>query len=247
MSKRKLARIAAVLTTVGATMALISAAVMSTGAYFTDSHGGAITGNLGTVAINTSGENIDFTDLMPGETQTQTVWVQNTGTGNEDIYLAFSNANLAWSAVNDLGQYGKFVVNGQTYDNLNNRYAAADSGVPGTPSTTDFMPGSCSTVGRVPVNYLPHVIKLGTLSPGQLWSFDISFQFNACMTGGQGQTLWQAADTDFPTIGPVPLNYVVAAFQPGVNPQDPFNGAGQIAPLTLPIPGDTRVPAGTFE
>jgi hypothetical protein len=38
-----------------------------------------------------------------------------------------------------------------------------------------------------------------------------------------------------------------AAFQPGVNPNDPFNGAGQIAPLTLPIATDTRGTKGTCQ
>ena len=109
MSKRKFSRIAAVLTTLAATMALIGVAVVGTGAYFTDTKPGAITGNLGTVVVTTSGQDINFANLMPGETQTQTVTVRNDGTGNEDIYLAFKNDNRAWSAVNDLGQYGKFV------------------------------------------------------------------------------------------------------------------------------------------
>ena len=34
---------------------------------------------------------------------------------------------------------------------------------------------------------------------------------------------------------------------PGVNPNDQFNGGGRIAPLTLPISGDTRTPAGTYQ
>lgn len=242
--KRKFARRMAVVTTLVATVALISTVVASSGAYFTDSKGGAITGNLGTVAVDISGENINFANLMPGETQTQTVWVRNTGTGNEDIYLAFSNDGDAWSAVNDLGQYGKFVINGKTYDNLNNRYAALTPGVPGTPTGEKMAAsGACSTVDRLPVNYLPHVINLGTLTPGQLWSFDISFTLNPCMTGGQGAQLWGTAPGDFtPQIAPAPLKFVVAAFQPGVNPNDPFNGAGQIAPLSLPLGTDTYTP-----
>jgi hypothetical protein len=247
MSKRKFARLAAVMTTLVAAVALISTVVASSGAYFTDSHGGAITGNLGTLKVAISGENINFANLMPGETQTQTVYVTNTGTGSEDIYLAFSNANWAWSAVNDLGQYGTFVINGQTYDNLNNRYAAPNPGVPGTGSGTA---GPCGTP-QIPINYLPHVIKLGTLTSGQNWQFDISFTFNACLSSSaaQGASLWGAAATDFSqSISPAPLNYVVAAFQPGVNPNDQMNGAGQIAPLSLPITIDTvKTPRATFQ
>jgi hypothetical protein len=209
---------------------LISVAVAGTGAYFTASAPGSISGNLGTVAVGISGQNINFANLLPGASQTQTVTVQNTGTGNEDMYLAFNNDNLAWSAVNDLGQYGKFTINGVVYDNLNNKYA---DGTPGSGN----MPGSCSSIARNAINYLPHVITLATLTPGQVWTFDITFQLNACKTDGDGAALWSSVANDFSPLltGPLPLNFVVAAFQPGVNPTDPFNGAGKISPLTLPI------------
>ena len=246
MSKRKFARTAAVATTIVATVALISSVVAGSGAYFTDTHAGSITGNLGTVAITVTGQTIDFQNLLPGVNQTSTVHVTNTGTGNEDIYLAFDNSNLAWSAVNDLGMYGIFTINGVVYDNLNNAYPdfTAASGVMSTSPTS-----GCYNIPRVAINFLPHVIKLGTLSPSQAWQFDISFHFHACMTlgNGTGAALWSAADTNFPTIGPVPLNFVVAAFQPGVDPNDQMNGSGKIAPLTLPIAGDIRTPAGSYQ
>ena len=241
MSKRKFARFGAVTTTLVAAGALVSTLVAGSGAYFTGSQPGAITGNLGTVAVDVAGTAIDFANLMPGDTQTQTVTVHNTGTGSEDIYVVFDNANKAWSAVNDMGQYGKFVVNGNVYDNLNNRYAATASGVAGTGTGTA---GPCSTP-QIPVNYLPHAIKLGTLTQGQVWTFDVSFQVNACLHSGQGASLWGASDTNFPTIAPAPLNYVVAAFQPGVDPTSNLNDGGKIVPLSLPIAGDIRTPAGT--
>lgn len=244
MSRHRVPRFITLVGVITAMVVLIGATVVTTGAYFTDSVGGSITGNLGTVAIRTSGQDIDFKDLLPGVDQTQTVSVRNTGTGNEDIYLAFKNDNLAWSAVNDLGAYGIFTINGKVYDNLNNAYPQGTTGAPVI--STDPSSG-CYNVARPAIAYLPHVIKLGTLAPNQLWSFDISFHFNACMTGGNGTgaSLWSAADTNFPTIGPVPLDYQIAAFQPGVDPNDQMNGAGKIAPLVLPIAGDTRTPAGT--
>ena len=114
--------------------------------------------------------------------------------------------------------------------------------------------GPCGTP-PIPINYLPHVIKLGTLIPGQLWSFNISFTLNACLSSSavQGATLWGAAGgvsgTDFSSpITPAPLNYVVAAFQPGVVPTDKLNGAGQIANLNLPISIDTvKTPTASFQ
>ena len=230
MFKRKLPRVLALVGSLAIAASLISIAVAGTGAYFTASQPGSISGNLGTVAVAISGQNINFANLMPGETQTQTVNVQNTGTGNEDIYLAFDNSNLAWSAVNDLGQFGKFTINGVVYDNLNNKYP---DGTPGSGN----MSGSCSSIPRNAINYLPHVIQLGTLTPTQVWSFDVSFQLNPCKTDGQGAALWSSIANDFSPLltGPLPLNFVVAAFQPGVDPTDQFNGAGKIVPLALPI------------
>ena len=93
MSKRKFARFGAIAGTLVAAMALISTLVVGTGAYFTDNKPGAVAANFGNVAVNVAGANIDFANLMPGEVQTQTVTVQNTGTGNEDIWLAFDNTN----------------------------------------------------------------------------------------------------------------------------------------------------------
>jgi len=229
---------------------VMSFAVISTGAYFTDSKPGAITGNLGTVAINTSGQDINFANMMPGETQSQTVTVHNTGTGPEDIYVVFKNDNLAWSAVNNLGQYGKFMVAGKVYDNLTNSYPALTPGVAGIPyQAPGTETGPCGT-SRIPANYLPHVVKLGTLAPNQQWSFDIGFQFSPCLSDplAEGAPVWGAAPSaGFPAIAPMPLEYVVAAFQPGVDPLSPFNGSGKITPLVLPIPGDTRTNPGNLQ
>ena len=247
MRKRKFARTAAVATTLVASVALISTLVASTGAYFTDAKPGAITGDLGTVKVAISGEAITFANLLPGEDQTATVNVVNTGTGNEDMWLVFDNDNLAWSAVNNLGAYGIFTVNGVVYDNLSNQYAAGSG--PAPVISTDPTSG-CYNVPRPNIAYLPHAIKLGTWTPGQAATFNISFHFNACMTGPNvdGVSLWgAAASTGFPAIPPAPLNFKIAAFQPNVLPTDQMNGAGKIAPLSLPIPGDTRVPIANFQ
>ncbi len=67
MSKRKFARFGAVITTLVAAGALISTMVASTGAYFTASQSGAITGNLGTVAVSTNSLAINFANLLPGQ------------------------------------------------------------------------------------------------------------------------------------------------------------------------------------
>jgi hypothetical protein len=238
---KKHPRLIALLGTAGVTASLIGVAVAGTGAYFTDSKPGSVAANFGNVAVAVAGENINFANLMPGEVQTQTVTVQNTGTGNQDIWLAFDNTNKAWSAVNDLGQYGKFVIGtawgNKTYDNLSNKAGNTTTGVLGAPIAGVFMGQSCSTVNRVPTNYLPSRILLATLTPGQVWAFDISFNIIACKSTGGGGDLWSSVANDFVPLltGPLPLNFKIAAFQPGVLPTDPFNGGGVIAPLSLPI------------
>jgi hypothetical protein len=218
--KSRLPRFIALLGTVGVLASLVSVAVAGTGAYFTASQSGTIISNSGTVAVTVTGQNITFANLLPGVQQTQTVAVHNTGTGSEDIYLVFDNTNLVWSGVNTLGQYGKFTIGGYVYDNLTNDATALTPGVAGAPET-GFMTtaGACSTVHRVPINYLPHVIFLGTVAAGMGQSVDISFLYNACTTT-QGST---ASGT---------LNFNIAAFQNGILPSDPFNGTSAIAPLS---------------
>jgi hypothetical protein len=248
MLKTKFRRFAALLAVVALLTSALGLAIGGTGAYFTATQPGSITGNLGTVAVAISGQSINFADLLPGQVATQTVNVQNTGTANEDMYLVFDNANYAWSAVNDLGQYGKFVINGNTYDNLNNAYA---QGSPGSGVMSTNPLSGCYNIPRNAIAYLPHQIFLGTWTPGQVASFNVAFNFNPCLTSGAGGTLWAAAGVggEFtPAIGPVPLLFKVAAFQQGVSPSDQMNGAGMIAPLSLPIGIDTRpVPKGTFQ
>ena len=237
MLKTKFRRFAALLAVIALATSAIGLTVAGTGAYFTDSKPGQVAANFGSVSVAVSGANINFANLLPGEVQSQTVTYQNTGTGNEDMWLAFDNTNFAWSMVNDLGQYGKFVINGKTYDNLSNKLGNTTTGVPGAPIAGVFMGGSCSTVNRVPTNYLPSRIFLGTLTPGQAATFDIAFNIIACKSDGGGGALWSSVANDFSPLiaGPTPLNFKIAAFQPGVSPTDPFNGAGQIAPLALPI------------
>ncbi|HEY7024272.1 MAG TPA: hypothetical protein VH371_04845 [Candidatus Limnocylindrales bacterium] len=220
---------------------VIALAVATTGAYFTDSHGGQISGTNGTVTINANGGagagqlDFDFSGILPGQAKTATINIGNPTANSEDVWLVFSNDNGMWSAVNNLGQYGKFIVGGYTYDNLSNKYVPGTPGVAGTP-TGGYMSGSCSTVPRVDANYLPHAIKVATLGSGASHSFNVTFQYIECMTDHQGEDIFNAAENDIggtATITPGPLNFSVVAFQAGVDPTSPFNGVNAIVPLDL--------------
>jgi hypothetical protein len=225
MPKRKFARIAALATTAVATVALLSGVVATTGAYFTDVHGGSITGTFGAVKVNVSGSGastdglaFNFAGMMPGEYKTANISVQNVGTENEDIYLVFSDANGAWSAVNTLGTYGEFVVNGTDYYNLNNHYPQWTSGAY-TNACGDTVPA---------IAYLPHVNGLGTLAPGASATFTVQFRYSACISNPlyQGQNIFLPAND--------PLGFSIVAEQPGILPNDAHNGTGRIPDLSLP-------------
>ncbi len=105
----KAATLVASVALLGGTAWLASGA---TGAYFSDSKPGTISGTVGNVHVSTNGgygtngSDLIFTNLLPGEAQTVSLNYTNTGSGAEDIYLIFPNAT-ALSALNNLGTYGE--------------------------------------------------------------------------------------------------------------------------------------------
>lgn len=105
----------------------------TTGAYFSDTHMGSITGTVGSIKVTpyggagAEGMDLSFTNMLPGVPQTVKVNYQNTGANNEDVWIVFDNAT-ALSALNSLGTYGEahLSANGTAlFDsaNLNDRSA----------------------------------------------------------------------------------------------------------------------------
>ena len=250
MTKRKFARIAGLTTTVVAASALIAGLVGSTGAYFTQAKPGQIAGTNGNIAITVSGGggggllDFDFTGILPGQTKTANITVNNTTVNPESVWIVFDNTNGMWSAVNNLGQFGKFTVGGYIYDNLANRSVPPTPGVAGAPTGTFMSYPGCETVARVPQNYLPHAVRIATLAPattaGDSVTFPVTFTYNPCMTNHQGESIFNAAGNDIGGAGgsavaaaPGPLKFNMVAFQDGVDPTSPFNGAAAISPLNL--------------
>ena len=90
MKKNKTARIAAFIGTVGASAALIGMAATNTGAYFTDSEDGTLSGNAGHLTVDKrSNYSLSFENLVPGEYKSRDVNYHTAGDTNEDIWLAF--------------------------------------------------------------------------------------------------------------------------------------------------------------
>jgi hypothetical protein len=191
-----------------------------TGAYFSASKSGTVTGTLGTVSIATSGGNsgygsdggIDFqwTNMLPGVANSATVNYANTGSAPVDVYLTFPN-DVALSAINDLGTYGEVHISTPTRgeifastnlrdtNNGNNGTTAGDShgclpynNSPASPPSQPF-PGC---------NPLPNVVLIATgVAPGNGGSFTFSFNYASKLSGGQGGTfnVYPATDSSVVT------------------------------------------------
>lgn len=121
---------------VAVALSLALAALGPTGAYFSDTAQGKMTGSLGSIKVTGSGgvgaENLDlnFTNLLPGAPlQTKTVGYENTGLSNQDVWVVFNDA-AALHALNDLGRFGAFNVssNGASrFNSLNLRDEVTES------------------------------------------------------------------------------------------------------------------------
>jgi len=86
----------------------------ATGAYFSDTNTGTITGSLGSIELDTSGgggaDLLDFTlnGLLPGVPRTVTVGFSNVGISPQDVYLVLDSA--AVTTLNSFGGWATITV-----------------------------------------------------------------------------------------------------------------------------------------
>ena len=86
-----------------------------TGAYFSQTVQGGVTGTVGSIHITPStATNISFSNLLPGAPQSVSVSYENTGSSPEDVYIKFNNFT-ALSALNNLGRYGAVHISSDGY------------------------------------------------------------------------------------------------------------------------------------
>jgi hypothetical protein len=218
----KVGRFGAFLVTVGVSAALVGLAAHATGAYFSDSKAGTITGTLGSIKVTGSGGNgtnnldFQFTNLLPGVAQTASGGFQNTGRNPEDVYIVFNNVD-ALHALNNLGRYGEVHVGANGAEifasqNLND-------------NTTSCPPGS--TAGGNPAcAALPVQLKLASdVAPGNGGTFSFSFDYSTIHAGGLGNTsnidgatgpAWNSYPLGVNTSAGLP--YQIVATQVGVTP-----------------------------
>ncbi len=131
MKKGKVARLAGFAGALGLTTVLVTTAVQGTGAYFTSSVDGNLKATSGHLTVTASSTNLNFTNLVPGVDQHQSVTFGVTaGSATAaDIWLVFDPNSAEYAAFTGakaanggyvsnafdggLGQYGHFAVVGQ--------------------------------------------------------------------------------------------------------------------------------------
>jgi hypothetical protein len=171
MRKSKIARILGFTVALGATASLVGFAASGTGAYFSDSSPGTITGSIGSILVSVSGGNgssstdFHFDRLLPGTPQTATITFTNTGNSPEDVFLTFPNAT-ALSALNNLGTYGSVQVNNYLGQDVFDSTNLNDN------STT------CGAFSHAGCNPLPNQLKVDSnLAPGGTDTATFSFGY----------------------------------------------------------------------
>lgn len=226
--------------TLVATMGLLGGTAIiasgSTGAYFSDSVGGGITGTVGSIHITPSTvTTLSFSNLLPGAAQSQSVNYENTGSSPEDVYLTFPNLT-ALSALNNLGRYGSVTVgnqNGPLFKSLNLDDNATRCG-PFDTNPTDPSDVLC--------NPLPAQILVASNVPsGGTGTITFSFEY-ASLLSTQPATLTAPWNSWPQEANPAGTDYAscVAATDPSGNACTnnqftvvPSDGSGSGLPFTI--------------
>jgi hypothetical protein len=174
---------------------LVVFAAHATGAYFSDTHNGTITGTIGSIKASAGvnadtggGLNFGFTNLLPGVSQTGTVYYSNSGTNPEDVYIVFPDAD-ALHALNDLGSYGSVQIKSTGGVNWVSN------------NLTDFWPeGTPGINGASTLYYVPEQMLLQSNLPvGASGSMTFTFQYasklgdaTATLPSSSGGGAWNA-------------------------------------------------------
>lgn len=159
-------------------VALIALAIGVSGAYFSDSKSGAITGTNGSIKVmgsGGSGENnldIAFMNLLPGVPQSVTANYQNTGESPQDVWLVFSN-KTALSALNSLGTYGEAHI------------AANGTEIFASTNLNDHPVDQGTNCKMVPEK----ILLASNVGPTVSGNFSFSFMY-ASKIGGSGGGVW---------------------------------------------------------
>ncbi|MDJ0323776.1 hypothetical protein QMG61_08380 [Cryobacterium sp. PH31-AA6] len=209
----------------GAAIALTFSLVSlgTTGAYFSDTHQGDITGTIGSIKVvgsaGTGTESLDlnFTGLLPGTPQTVTAGYQNTGASPQDVWVVFNNVD-ALHALNDLGTYGEFHVKANGTALFDSANLSDDMDDPANLSCGPIAPTGCWPV--------PKMIKIASnVGPSASGTVDFTFGYASKLKGqtAAGGGVWNSYPVStVPKPNPVVvgsgLPYQLVATQVGQTP-----------------------------
>ncbi|MHB8380074.1 MAG: hypothetical protein ACYDB2_09210 [Acidimicrobiales bacterium] len=160
-----------------------------TGAYFSSSAGGGITGTIGTINVtNQSSSYISFSDLLPGSPQTLQMNYQNSGNSPADVWINFDQAT-ALSALNNLGRYGSFTVASSALGTVFTSSNLDDNNASDACGSFSNTPASGPTSGCWPV---PQLIKIASNVPsGGTGTVYFTFEY-ASKLGNTPATSWNS-------------------------------------------------------
>jgi hypothetical protein len=230
MTKSMKVKCAAIVGTVGLLGATAFVASGQTGAYFSDTHTGSISGTIGSIRITPSGGtesndgsfmDLAFSNLLPGDPQTVTVNYQNTGANTEDVYIVFPNAT-ALSALNNLGRYGTVHLSSSGNGAVGDVFDSANL----NDDSTTCPVGSA--IGGPACEPLPSQLLIASgVNPGGSGSFSFSFNY-ASKLSTQAPVGSTAYWNTYPVAGQTTTNaadgtgnglpYEIVATQQGVTP-----------------------------
>lgn len=199
MVSKKTVKVAGFVGALCASAALVATAASTTGAYFTDSKDGNLSATSGHLEVHTTGTNINFQGLNPGEDQSQRVTYTPTSnsTTHEDVWLVFKTDTAAYGAFTGanhvnyggyeqggLGGYGHFKVlsdQGYGFESYNLQVAADPNtgchiNADGDGGSAERATGPDNGSQSAPECGVPGAIKLGSnLAPGQASAATITF------------------------------------------------------------------------
>jgi hypothetical protein len=200
--------------------ALVVMATGATGAYFSESKQGEISGTTGSIHVHTSGGSgpngllFNFKNLLPGEPQSATVEFKNTGHNNQDVWVVFDNAE-ALHALNNMGHYGEVTIanpGGWVFHSAN----LNDNLPPASGTCGPFSPSGCWPLGE-------QYKVASNLAPGAGSWFKFTFGYTT-HKGGIGNSQEEMPFNTYPPevepseIVGSGLPYEVVATQVGVEP-----------------------------
>lgn len=184
-------------------VSLMALAIGVSGAYFSDSKAGAITGTYGTISVTGSGgagaNNLDlvFDKMLPGEPKTVVANFQNTGNTPQDVWIVFNRTAL--SSLSSLGSFG------EVHMGINGVETFASKDLNDHLKDQDAVDYEGYVIKTVPMKYK---VSSG-LVPGASGSWSFSFNL-AAKTKGSGGGVWNtyplvknggAADAQWPNDG----------------------------------------------